>query len=269
MQFLPNIPYPTNEEPKLALLEILFRQWHQHFSCVASAFEKHKADDMVFDGFYPYYFSQKKRILFIGRESRDISGCNYIDLLYRAYRETKWIGDQHLNVNKFHSRMIYIAYGIMNGMPTWQDIPDASKIGDTFGGPGGLSFAFMNISKLSNDSVNWPSDWDVINAAHEHSTQGHNFNREEVAILEPHIVITMNLGGKIASLGQLTQIHSSELANSCWLDSGGHRSLLIDTWHFSAFTKDDIADFYVPICDAIRRSEAAAIVEQTGSTPHS
>lgn len=269
MRYLPSISYPDNEKLKLALLETLFRQWHQHFSCVASAFEKHKADDMVFDGFYPHYFSQKKRILFIGRESRDISGFNYIDLLYRAYRETKRIGDQHLNVNKFHSRMICIAYGIMNGTPTWQDIPYASKIGDTFGEPIGLSFAFMNISKFSNDSVDWPSDWGVINAAHEHSTCGRNFNREEVAILEPHIVITMNLGDKIDSLGQLTQIHSSELANSYWLDSGDHRSLLIETWHFSAFTKDDIADFYVPICDAIRRSETAAIVEQTESTSHS
>jgi hypothetical protein len=211
---------------------------------------------MVFDGFYPNYFSQKIRILFIGRESRDISGFNYINLLYRAYRETKSIGDQHLNVNKFHSRMIYIAHGIMNGMPTWSEIPPASKIGDAFDEPNGLSFAFMNISKFSNDSVEWPSDWNVINTAHEHSTKNRNFNLEEIAILEPHIVITMNLGEKIASLGQLTEIQTSKTINSYWMDSGGHRSLLIDAWHFSAFTKDDILDFYVPICDAIRRSEA-------------
>jgi hypothetical protein len=259
VQFLPTIHYPDNEKSKLDSLETLFRQWHQHFISVAPAFEKHEVDDMVFDGFYPYYFSQEKRILFIGRESRDISGYNYIDLLYPAYRETKMIGDQHLNVNKFHSRMIYIAYGIINGMPTWQDIPYASKIGDTFGEPNGLSFAFMNISKFSNDSVNWPSDWGVINAAHEQSTQGRNFNREEIAILEPQIVITMNLGSKVESLGQLTPVHTSQVANSYWLDSEGHRSLLIDTYHFSAFTKNDIADYYVPICDAIRRSTATSL----------
>jgi hypothetical protein len=265
MQFLANIPYPTNEASKLASLDVLFREWHQHFSCVPFAFQKHNADDMVFDGFYPHYFSQKKRILFIGREARDISGFNYLELLYRAYRVTKLIGVQHLNVSKFHSRMIYIAYGIMNGMPAWQDIPDAKKIGDTFGDLDGLSFAFMNISKFSNDSINWPSDWDVINASHEHSTQARNFNREAVAILEPHIVITMNLGDKIVSLGQLTDIQSTGLVESYWLDSNGHRSLLINTWHFSAPRKKAVTDYYIPICDAIRHSEAILVSKQRQS----
>ena len=256
MQFLPKISYPDSEKPKLALLENLFRDWHQHFASNGSALEKHVADDMVFDGFYPHYFSQKKRILFIGRESRGLSRCNNMDVLYPAYRVDKWIGPQHLNTNKFHSRMLYIAYGIMNGMPTWQDIPNASEIGDTFGAANGLSFAFMNISKLSNESEGWQSDWGAINAAHGLSNQGRSFNQEEVAILQPDIVITMNLGDKIASLGQLTKIDASDQPESYWLVSGGHRSLLINTWHFSARNKTDIDGFYAPVCDAIRRSEA-------------
>ena len=74
MEYLPkNISYPDNEKPNLALLENLFREWHQHFANNSSALEKHVADDMVFDGFYPHYFSQKKRVLFIGRESRGLS----------------------------------------------------------------------------------------------------------------------------------------------------------------------------------------------------
>lgn len=257
MEFLPSISYPDNEKPKLALLENLFREWHQHFADNGSALVKHVADEMVFDGFYPHYFSQKKRILFIGREPRQISGLNNMDVLYPAYREGKRIGDQHLNQNKFHYRMIYIAYGIIKGMPVWQDIPTASEIGDTFGASNGLSFAFMNISKLSNEDDGWQSDWGVIDAVHGLSTQGRSFNQEQVAILEPHIVITMNLGDKIASLGQLTPIQDSQMPRTFWLDSAGHCSLLIDTWHFSAPSKDDIADYYTPICDAIRRSEAS------------
>jgi hypothetical protein len=260
MKFLPSIQYPPDEIPKLTLMENLFREWHLHFSGLDAAFQKHKADDMVFDGFYPHYFSQKKRILFVARESRDISGFNYLDLLYQAYRETKRIGDQHLNVNKFHSRMLYVAYGIVNGVQRWKDIPYATKIGDTFAELNGLSFAFMNISKFSNEDVTWPSDWSVINASHKHSTQGRNFNLEAVTILEPHIVITMNLGNKIDSLGRLSQIHSSDLAKSYWLDCNGHRSLLVDTWHFSAPNKKDVADFYTPILDAIRFSEEIANV---------
>lgn len=259
MQYLPVSPYPDNEKPKLTLLEDLFREWHQHFANNGSALEKHVADEMVFDGFYPHYFSQKKKILFIGREARGIAGCNYIDVLYTCYREseTNWIGKQHLNVNKVHSRMIYIAYGIMNGMPTWQEIPCASEIGKTFGAATGLSFAFMNISKLSNEGEHFASDEDAINKAYALSTEGRNFIQEQVAILEPDIVITMNLKEKIASLGKLTPVPTSGVPRSCCLESGGHRSLLIDTWHFSNWTKDDIADYYTPICDAIRRSEAS------------
>ena len=35
----------------------------------------------VSDGFYPYYTSQKKKILFIGREALGIGGWNYMELL--------------------------------------------------------------------------------------------------------------------------------------------------------------------------------------------
>jgi len=267
MQYLPNIFYPDNEKPKLALLENLFREWYQHFASNGSALEKHVADDMVFDGFYPHYFSQKKRILFIGRETRWMSGDNYIDDLYPYYRETKHIGSRHLNRDKFHSRMLYIAYGILNGMPTWQEIPYASEIGDTFGAENGLSFAFMNISKLSNDSESWAANWGVIDASLRLSTVDRNFIQEEVAVLEPHIVITMRLGDRVAALGKRTPIRASEQANSFWVDSGDRRFLLIDTWHFSAPRKKAIADYYIPTCDAIRRSEATTI--ETEATPQS
>jgi hypothetical protein len=259
MQFKPKIDYPDDEKPKLVLLENLFQEWLQHFANAGTALKKHVADDMVSDGFYPHYFSQKKRILFIGKEARGISGDNYIDVLYPVYRgeSRPW----PLNSSKFHSRMIRIAYGLIHGMQSWQEIPRASEIGHTFGEANGLSFAFMNISKLSNDGDNWQADMGVINVAHNLSTQGRKFNLEEVRILQPHIVITMNLGDKIAALGQLTPIHASNLPRSFWLDSAGHRSLLIDTWHFAAPRKKALPDYYIPICDAIRRSGATAITE--------
>ncbi len=251
MQYRPDIPYPANEEAKLVLLESLFLKWHQHFADNAAALKKHSADDMVVDGFYPYYFSQKKRILFIGREARDISGYNYIDCLYRAYRDDKRVGKQSLNASKFHYRMLYIAYGILNGMPEWQKIPCATEIVNGFAIAEGFSFAFMNLCKLSNDSDDWTWDRGVSDVAHGLSAQGRNFTQEEIAILEPDIVITMNLQGMVATFGQLTPIHATPQARSYWLDVGGHRALLIDTYHFSAWKKGDIADYYVPICDAI------------------
>jgi len=258
MKVQADIPYPDNEKSKLALLATLFQEWHLHFVNTASTLTKHVADDMVCDGFYPYYFSQRKKILFIGREARGISGCNYLDILFDAYRHTKRIGRQHLNRSRFHYRMLRIAYGIMNGAVKWKDTPRASQIGDTFGTADGLSFAFMNISNLSNDSDTWQVDRPVWNAAHLLSTQRRNFIQEEIAILEPDIIITMNLGrNKLDSLGSRTPINYSTQATSYWLDTGTRRSLLIDTWHFSTWTKNDIADYYTPICDAIRGSEGS------------
>ena len=224
MKFLPEIPYPDNEKLKLASLENLFRDWHQYFSSVGSELKDYHADDMVFEGPYPYYFRQPKRILFIGWESRQISGYNYIDLLSYNYRHRKWIGDQHLNANKFHSLMLYITYGVVNGFIDWKDIPDASVIGDTFGTADGVSFAFMNISKLSNEADSRTANWDVINTAYQLSIRDRNFIKDQVAILEPDIVISMGLGDKMDSLGERSLIYSSDDVDCYRLVSAGHPS---------------------------------------------
>jgi hypothetical protein len=265
MQYVPDIPYPTTEKPKLALLEQLFREWHHHFTINESELAGQEADGMSFDGFYPHYFSRRKRILFIGWEPVDMYGISYIGNLHKAYRVSKHIGKWHLDGRnaKFHYRMLCIAYGILNGLPNWRtDVPDASEIGDTLGDPDGASFAFMNISKLSNESGGSQANWSAIKAAYALSSQGRNFIQEQVGIMKPDIIITMNrrgnLGDNLASLGERTSIHATDQANSYWLDSGGHRSLLIDTWHFAARNKDDVTDFYAPICDAMKRSEASS-----------
>lgn len=98
MQFIPKIDYPENEKPTLVLLENLFRQWHQHFASNSTTLEEYVSDDMVFDGFYPHYFNQEKRFLFIGWEPVDIAGFHYVDVFYGCYRsKSKRIGDRHLN----------------------------------------------------------------------------------------------------------------------------------------------------------------------------
>jgi hypothetical protein len=116
----------------------------------------------------------------------------------------------------------------------------------------------MNISKLSNEGENWSSDWDTINTSIRLSTEGRNFIEEEIAILEPDIIIAMNLKEKYDLLGKRSDwTAETEGLYSGWLDSCGHRSLLIDSWHFSAPGRDSIKHYYVPICTAIRRRETA------------
>lgn len=275
MQFRPNssiVPYPDCfEKSKLAILEKLFSDWYQLFA----KNDESLASKMVFDGFYPHYFSQeknreKKRILFIGWEAlgmtEDEDNNNYIEALYDCYRNSNLIGNRRLNNHRFHYRMICIAYGILHGMPDWNNFGEAETLIEDFAKSGGWSFAFMNISKLSNDSGKSAADWNLINTSFRLSTEGpegRNFIEEEIAILEPHIVIAMNLKEKYKWLGTgLDWTHVSRGVNSSPLQSCGHPSLLIDSWHFSNWFLNDVTDYYVPIRDAIRRSKAVAAVEQ-------
>lgn len=87
--------------------------------------EGYTADDIVFDGFYPFYTQQRCKILFIGRESLSMSGENYIEKLHSYYKINKSIGDKPINQHGFHSLMFYITYGLNNNFCSWEDIPYA------------------------------------------------------------------------------------------------------------------------------------------------
>ncbi len=264
MPLLPSsLTYPDSELPKLDVLRQLFEDW-MAAALLAAPELKEEIESMVFDGFYPHYFSQKPRILFIGREAREIEGYNYLDLLHNAYRKTKKIGVQHLNCSLFHRRMLYTAYGLLNGLPEWKDIPDADKIGDSFATSEGVSFAFMNLSKFSNESDHWSSNWKRIQESVRQATQRRNFIAEQIALLEPDVVITMNLENYFRALGEeVSPLASYGDGISAWtLSSHGHKSLLLDAFHFSAPGKRDLEHFYLPIRDAMR-----ANVRLTSSKP--
>ncbi len=154
--------------------------------------------------------------------------------------------------------MIRVAYGILKQMPKWEDIPKADRIGETFGKRGGISLAFMNLSKASNQSGDSAAERKLIKKAFHLSTEPRNFIKDEIAILKPDIIIAMNpgaiVGNKLDSIGKWTEIQALENASAFWLDSSRHRSLFIDTLHFSARGKSAEKCFYIPICNAIRRS---------------
>lgn len=248
--------YHGIENEKIHCLDRLFNEWISAFNNHEKELLKHKPDDIVSDGFYPNYFNQKRRILFIGREPRDLTGCSYIEALYKAYKsDEKKIGNQHINQNRFHSRILYITYGILHEMPRWEEIPLASDICDSFGEShkGSISYAFMNFSKFSNNSHDWTSDWPIIDQTHKISTEGRNFLKEEIRILAPEIVITMNLGPHhLTSLGALTPLEINNMPHVYWLDTGETKALLINTFHFSCW-KNPIISMYNPICNAIKK----------------
>jgi hypothetical protein len=239
-----NIEYPVSELDTLQQLSKLFQEWH--FSIDKDP------NELVFDGFYPYYFSQKTRILFIGRESLGLTGFNYIEELCYAYWNKK-IGRQHINSNFFHKRMIYIAYGINNNMIPWQEIPMADLIVDNFAKPNGLSFAFMNISKTSNENDDWSADWNLINQSFNSSTKQKNFIKEQIKILNPNIIISMNLGEKIYSFGDIRELEQRDQISAYELKMDEKEILVLNTFHFTAPKKDDVNDFYEPICEMVKK----------------
>ncbi len=255
MPLLPTtLTYPDSEKRKLDALRRLFEDW-MAAALKAAPELKEEIEWMVFDGFYPHYFGKRPRVLFIGREAREIEGFNYLDLLHHAYRTTKEIGGRHLNTSQFHRRMLYTAYGLMNGLPEWKDIPDADEIGDGFATAEGVSFAFMNLSKFSNESDHWSSNWQRIQESVRQATMGRNFIAEQIALLEPDVVITMNLEGYFPALGEKPEYlgtYGDECVSAWALTSHRHKSLLLDGFHFSAPGKRDLDHFYLPFVEAVR-----------------
>ena len=56
----------------------------------------------VSDGFYPFYFAKKPKLLFVGKETLEMAGCDYIRELSECYVKSKKIGDIPINSHAFH-----------------------------------------------------------------------------------------------------------------------------------------------------------------------
>lgn len=243
MEFLPNIQYQQSEEQLLFELASLFKKWHKEAQKKKFIYE-YSADDMVFDGIYPYYTNQKKKVLFIGREALGINGLNYIDVLYHAYKNNR-IGDKHINQHKFHYLMFYITYGINNGFPIWDNIPSAAELSENFATKNGISFAFMNISKLSNESEEWKADWELIDSfINSFSDSKINYFNEEISIMSPDLIITMNLENRLKALGKIDAIKYGSDISKYSLEVKGKNIPLFDLFHFSAPGKSPKEKYY-------------------------
>lgn len=215
-------------------------------------------NDAVFcsDGFFPYYTSQKHRVLFVGRESRGIGGLDYINVVLPALHE-KILGGCHINQYAFFRRLMYIAYGFQHDFPNfWDELLPADVIATTFGTAEGVSCAYMNISKTSNENPdNWSSDWEAISASLKVSIEK-EYIRKEVSLLEPEIIVTLNIEGALEHLvdkGSLKKVGSIESNLDVFSATvKGKKCYIFNTWHFTA-QKKDLDCFYAPIQAAYRQ----------------
>ena len=109
--------YSQEEISLIKKLNTLFCEWNE----ALAEYRKDNKDfndykEIVPDGFYPNYLSQKPKILFLGRESYTIEGRNYIDLFIDDYLVGKTGENQSKSINSaaFHRRVIQVAYGLIN-----------------------------------------------------------------------------------------------------------------------------------------------------------
>jgi len=156
-------------------------------------------DYFASDGFFPGYYSQKPKVLFIAREARWMASVEYHDYIATFIRI--FFPRDNQNRSQFTRRLLYIVEGIKNkGTLKFEKVKTADSIAKEMVGKNDYGYAVMNISKYSNDSKGGAvADKKLINSFLEHShLEKRNFFQEELAILDPDVIITGNLwDGKI------------------------------------------------------------------------
>lgn len=243
--------YTKKELILINKLTALFNEWNNTYQ----KYREDKADltdyeIIVPDGFYPNYLCQKTKFLFIGRESYTIEQCNYIDLFIENYLNgTTGQNKTSINKDKFHKMLIQVTYGLMYNK-AWEEIPQASELCHNKEIFNKISFAFMNLSKLSNNlskQKTTNTNWNLVNHSLEMSLNcNKNYILEEIKLLNPDLIITMNLGRNI--LKQVFEDNLSFEENNWWkyvlsVPEKKKKCVLIDSWHFSS-TKKEKEDIY-------------------------
>ena len=238
-------------------LNALFQDWHDALKR-RGVWDKYDSESFVTDGIYPGYLSQKKKILFIAKEALDIAGQSYIDIFYHAIR-MKSVGDKPINRHGFYRKLLKIAYGLTHGCPDWEEIPPASVLAEDFGSERGLSFAFMNVSKLSHeyaDNASWTADASMIDDfARESAATGERFFHKQMEIMAPDSIITMNIAPYYPFMGDIVLKEALPNVEIYSMNLGAMNIPVFDCWHFAA-PKSDRDRYYEPLCSAWKRVSA-------------
>ena len=201
--------YPEDELVIRAGLDDLMREAESEWF----SNERHSHTIFVEDGFYPFYTHQKKKILFLGRESYgdypyyvSNNRVNLNDIYYSEYRSNTLFKDalgdgcefrNSLFSNRrprlYHANILAIAYAIINNRWDFEDF-DIVDIASSFASSEGISFAALNLSKISNCTGNTSciSNKEVIKE-YTAFDRGWGILNKEIALLNPDIIISANL----------------------------------------------------------------------------
>lgn len=206
--------------------------------------EKAYTEKINFDGFYPYYTQQSLKILFIGKEALNINGQDYIQTMYEGIlaNDTRGQGKYTVNQDKFHARMLYLTYGLNNENCSYNSMPYASWIGqNNFSKKKGISYALINYSKFDNPSeTSFVSDIKRMKKYRKMISKcTKNYYQKQISLLDPDLIIKMNLSDTFGSnLFETSPIKWEQSTNENIaignIEIDNKKYLLIETWHFSA-----------------------------------
>lgn len=209
------------------------------------------------DGFFPGYYKQKKKICFIGRETRKIGGHDF-----RLTTEEYFKVDYN-NKNNWWRHILHIVYGIKNeGQITYDELPPANEILTEMIKNKDYGFAVINISKYSNDDkTSWVTNRNLVHRFLEDSDlEKTNFFERELQILDPDVIITANLWdgtidtkylnlclpNKDFSPTKIISHNKEKVAEYGKYNLNGKSIDFIDLYHFAA-VKSDKYCFYNPV----------------------
>jgi len=111
-----------------------------------------------------------------------------------------------VTANHPNNRQFELAYGILHdGAVAYGDKPGTEELKKLLTEKGGISFAFMELSKYINDTSNGGQHADttlMTRFLQDSHLDKRNFFTEEISLLDPDIILTMNLwwGGVDSSL---------------------------------------------------------------------
>jgi hypothetical protein len=245
------------EAEKRKALLTLMNEWKD------SLVEKQYGKDFSADGFFPNYYSQKHKVLFIGREPRWItSGAD--NVIHGDYIGTSlgWLKNDIQKDTSFWGRILRIVqFFKSDGRKEYEQL-SAKDCAEEMTKNNDYGFAIMNISKYSNnDDDGGRANYKLINQFLEDSQfDKHKYFQEELKILAPDYIITFDLwNGKIKPeylklcFGEKKPKEEypklSPDGRLFEIEIDGNTNKLLDIYHPATplFVKDDKGCFYMPI----------------------
>jgi hypothetical protein len=248
------LEYPSSEKIPYKANADLLNAWKNDIKDRIK-FNDYSENDFVIDGFNPFYFSQKIKILYIGLESRGKEGFDYNDKVTAAYNNNSKISNMSINVHPYHKRILKITFGIEKDK-NWNIIPRAKDIAKYFGKKDGVSFSTIELSKLVNKTADGKANYEIVERFIEISKKKQeNYWNKQIKIMRPDIIITMNLKTYIERgvFGEIQKIDTGIRPHKYYLDVDGKNILMLDSYHFShRLSKDDEENLYNKIRASIK-----------------